>query len=199
MNLFLHICCGPCLLYPLKILKEREIDVTGFFYNPNIHPFLEFEKRVGALEHIAKLRDLKIIWDPAGYGLEQWLSYINGNTGTKERCPFCYEMRLERSAKEAASRGFDYFSTTLLYSKYQRHQLIREIGEEKASRYGIKFYYEDFRQGWKEGIEEAVSLGIYRQPYCGCIFSEAERYHKRMKRLAERLGNKEVFTNESHA
>ena len=190
MDIFLHICCGPCALYPIGILKAQGMHITGFFYNPNIHPFREYERRVEALEEVARVKDVPIVWDESGYGLKDWLSSLDGVTAQKERCPLCYEMRLERSAKEARDRGFKYYSTTLLYSKYQRHGLIREIGQEKARKYGIGFYYQDFRRGWIEGIEEAVALGIYRQPYCGCIFSESERYAKRIKRLSDRLKEK---------
>ncbi len=190
MDIFLHICCGPCALYPIGVLKAQGAHITGYFYNPNIHPFREFERRVEALEEVSRTKDVSIVWDDSGYGLKEWLSILDGVTAQKERCPLCYEMRLEKSAKEASNRGFEYYSTTLLYSKYQRHGLIREIGEEKARKYGIEFYYEDFRKGWKDGIEEAVALGIYRQPYCGCIFSESERYAKRIKRLSDRLRGK---------
>ncbi len=199
MEIFLHICCGPCALYPLCVLKKKGINATGFFCNPNIHPFREYERRVAALEEVARLKDLPIVWDESGYGLKEWLSNLDGVTAQKERCPLCYEMRLERSAREASRKGFKYFSTTLLYSKYQRHGLIREIGEEKAKKYGVGFYYEDFRKGWIDGIEEAVALGIYRQPYCGCIFSESERYAKRIERLSKRLMKKEVLGHESNA
>jgi len=192
-KVFLHVCCGPCFLYPLKVFKDKGIGVTGFFYNPNIHPFREYERRVMALEQVVGIKQIEMVWHKADYGLHRWLSFINGNTKSKERCPLCYDMRLECSAREAKKRGFKYFSTTLLYSRYQRHDLIRKLGQEKAKKYGIKFYYEDFRTGWKEGIEEAIALGIYRQPYCGCIFSEAERYEKRIKRLKKRLDNKEVL------
>ena len=154
---------------------------------------MEYERRVKALEQVARIKQVEMVWQRAEYGLSRWFSYINGNVDTRYRCPLCYEMRLECVAKEASARGFEHFSTTLLYSKYQRHDLIRRIGQKKAQKYGIKFFYKDFRKGWKDGIEEAVALGIYRQPYCGCIFSEAERYEKRIKRLERRLGDKEVL------
>ncbi len=199
MDVFLHICCGPCALYPLEVFKERGIRVTGFFYNPNIHPYMEFERRVKALEEVVALNRVDIVWATPAYGLRKWLSLIGDKSSYETRCPICYEMRMDETAKEAKKRGFDLFSTTLLYSKYQRHELIRKICEAKARKYGIDFYYEDFRVGWKTGIEKAVDLGIYRQPYCGCIFSEQERYLKRLKRLESNMKEKEVQGSESHA
>jgi predicted adenine nucleotide alpha hydrolase (AANH) superfamily ATPase len=132
-----------------------------------------------------------VIWSRDGYGLNRYLRAIGGNTEPATRCPVCYEMRLEETAKKAAELGMSAFSTTLLYSKYQRHELIRNMGEDIARKYGLEFFYEDFREGWKQGIEEAVSIGIYRQPYCGCVFSEAERYSKRMARLMQKMETQE--------
>ncbi|RPI99530.1 MAG: hypothetical protein EHM36_15865, partial [Deltaproteobacteria bacterium] len=93
-----------------------------------------------------------------------------------QRCIYCYSLRLEATARLAKKSDFDAFSTTLLYSKRQKHELVRAIAEEASQKVGVRFYYEDFRTGWKEGQEEAKSLGIYRQQYCGCIYSEKERF-----------------------
>ncbi len=162
------------------------MEPLGFFYNPNIHPFREFERRVEALEQVSKAIDLPIVWDESGYGLESYLKKLNGRTSPEERCPVCYRMRLEKAALQAVKLGLKLFTTTLLYSRYQRHELIAEMGKDIAQKYNIDFYYQDFRLGWTKGIEMSKELGIYRQPYCGCIFSELERYNKRAERLRKR-------------
>ncbi len=192
MKLLLHTCCGPCLLYPLGRLREQGLEPVGYFYNPNIHPLLELERRIEALEEVSMRRGVEMIWDRRLYGLDSWLRQLEGRFSQEERCPVCYRMRLEAAAHAAVSMGFSAMSTTLLYSRYQRHELIRQMGREIADSHGIQFLYEDFRQGWSQGIEEAKALGIYRQPYCGCIFSEAERYRGRKRRMEKRLASSGV-------
>jgi len=186
-KLLLHICCGPCSLYPIKALRQNSIEPIGYFYNPNIHPFKEFERRVKALQTVGQTLDFDIIWDPSGYGLNRWLQGLNGVTGYGKRCLICYKMRLEQTAYHATILGIDTISTTLLYSKYQFHEAIKEIGKECAEQYGVKFYYEDFRKGWVEGIKQSKTLDIYRQPYCGCIFSEYDRYKKQAYKLKKKF------------
>ncbi len=187
MNLLLHICCGPCSLYPLTVLREKGITTRGYFFNPNIHPFREYERRVKALETVAEKFSLPMIWDKRGYDLEHWFQAINDSRDHTRRCPVCYRVRLEAAARVAAETGMEAFTTTLLYSRYQRHDVIRKTGIEAASRHGVKFWYHDFREGWQQGIDMSIEAEIYRQPYCGCIFSERERYEKREKRLASAL------------
>lgn len=187
MQLLLHICCGPCAVYPLKALKNQGMGVTGFFFNPNIHPFREFERRVEALETVVQRCDLQILWDKTGYGLRGWALEVGQELESPARCSVCYRIRLECTAARAAEMDMSAFSTTLLYSRHQNHGLIREIGEEAARHHGVAFYYQDFRAGWEEGVQISKDLGLYRQPYCGCIYSEEERYAKRIRRLAARL------------
>lgn len=194
MKILLHTCCGPCTLYPIETLRKDGINALVYFYNPNIHPFREYERRVEALETAAEKFAFPVLWDESGYGLRTWMKEIGTRQDPDERCPVCYSLRMKTSAKKAAELGLPAYSTTLLYSPYQRHDLIREIGEKFASMYGIKFYYQDFREGWVEGIELSKKIGIYRQPYCGCVYSEEERYSKRAKRLQDRLLAKSVKT-----
>ncbi len=186
-KVLLHICCGPCALYPVKALREKSVEPLGFFFNPNIHPFKEFERRVEALETVSLKIGLDLVWDSQGYGLQEWLQALNGETRHGIRCLACYGMRLEQTARMAGELGIKTISTTLLYSKYQLHSAIKEIGRRCAQKYGLDFHYEDFRSGWMEGINMAKDLEIYRQPYCGCIFSEYERYEKASNRLNRRL------------
>jgi len=149
------------------------MDVWGFFYNPNIHPYTEYQKRLEAVKILAEKMDIKMLYRD-GYNLEEFLKNTINNID--ERCGYCYFSRLEAAAKAAKENGFDYFTSSLLYSKYQNHEEIRNIGKGLAEKYGISFYYDDFRVGWKQGIKESKDMGLYRQQYCGCIFSEKERY-----------------------
>jgi predicted adenine nucleotide alpha hydrolase (AANH) superfamily ATPase len=179
MKILLHICCAPCAIYPVQTLTAGQHEVHGFFYNPNIHPYQEFARRVTALEEYAGLCPLPIIWDRT-YDLEGFLRLVVFREG--ERCRFCYYLRLTAAAQAAREGDFRAFTSTLLYSKYQKHELIREIGEQVAREVSVPFYYEDFRTGWQTGQTRSKELGLYRQPYCGCIFSERERYERREKK-----------------
>lgn len=208
MKLLVHICCGPCAIYPLKKILDGRMDVWGFFFNPNIHPYTEYQKRLSAVKILAEKMDIKMIYRDE-YNLEEFLKntiaivgqgfspassnpriprlktsrtgkYGAGSEGLpynkKARCSYCYSSRLEAAAQAAKENGFDYFSSSLLYSKYQEHEVIKKIGMGLAEKYGVPFYYDDFRIGWKDGIKESKEMGLYRQQYCGCIWSEKERY-----------------------
>jgi epoxyqueuosine reductase len=173
MHLLLHICCAPCTIFPLRTLKNSGVRVTGYFYNPNIHPFKEYQRRKETLEGYAQAQGLEVLYSDR-YDLENFLEKTS--PWGSDRCRMCYRIRLEAAAQEACSRKMEVFSTTLLYSRYQKHDWIRETGQEMGERYHINFFYQDFRAGWQDGIQESKALGLYRQPYCGCIFSERERY-----------------------
>lgn len=174
MRILIHICCAPCFTYPHKRLEEEGHEVTGFFYNPNIHPYQEYKSRKGALEKYIEMKPARVIYKN-DYDIE---NYLRGALGADDRCRFCYECRLTETAKTAHSLDFDAFSTTLLISPYQKHEMLEEVGKKIAGEYGIEFYYEDFRKGYAESREIARSLELYMQKYCGCIFSEKERYFK---------------------
>ena len=175
MKLLLHTCCAPCAIYPLKVLREQNHQVTGYFYNPNIQPYREFAKRKATLEEYAQMADLEVLFNPS-YDLEEFLSQTR--PWGPDRCRVCYRIRLTAAAQEAREQSFEAFTTTLLYSRFQKHDWIRDVGEEVGRRYEIPFYYLDFRAGWNEGVTESKALGLYRQPYCGCVFSEKERFHR---------------------
>lgn len=174
----MHLCCGPCTAYPLSVLRAEGFAIEGLFYNPNIHPFKEFQKRLAALEDLSSKTGLIVDFE-RDYGLKEYLRRVVFQE--QNRCAICYEMRLTVAAKRARAIGADAFTTTLLYSRYQKHDLIRETGEHLAETYKIPFYYRDFRIGWQQGIELSKEMGLYRQPYCGCIYSEQERYDKRLR------------------
>jgi hypothetical protein len=146
----------------------------GYYYKSNIHPYTECLKRQQTLETYADQIKMKVIYQD-GYDLEGFLQKIIFRE--KNRCSVCYHERLLSTALMAKRGNFDCYSTTLLYSKFQNHELIKTIGESIGESVGIPFYYGDFRTGWKEGIETSKQLGMYRQQYCGCIYSEKDRYY----------------------
>ncbi|MCX8110315.1 MAG: epoxyqueuosine reductase QueH [Syntrophorhabdaceae bacterium] len=178
MKVLLHICCAPCCIYTLKTLRKEGMDVTGYFFNPNIHPYSEYLKRLETLDNYAKLTLLPLIVDKE-YNLHDFLK--GALHYEKDRCIFCYKIRLQKTFEKAVEGRFNGVTTTILYSKYQRHDDIKEIGESLSTEYGIPFLYMDFRTGWREGIDESKRLNMYRQNYCGCIFSEYERYTGRQR------------------
>ena len=169
----MHLCCAPCTIYPLRVLRDEGAEVVGLFYNPNVHPYQEYRRRLETLQEYASDRVLEIVREES-YPIEEFLRRVSFREA--ERCRLCYEMRLEHTARTARSGGFDAFTTTLLYSRFQKHDLIRMIGEGLSERLGIPFYYRDFRVGWSEGVRISKELGMYRQNYCGCLYSEKERF-----------------------
>lgn len=183
----MHVCCGPCTMYPLKALRDEGIEVRGYFFNPNIHPYREFKRRIGGLVALADEKKFAVEIDRR-YGLTKYLRRVVHHE--EKRCSICYDMRLEPTAKKAAEEGMDAFTTTLLYSKYQNHALLKEKCRQLSEKYTIDFLYRDFREGWQEGIDESIALDIYRQPYCGCIYSEQERYDKKMRKEMRRAAEK---------
>ncbi len=183
MKILLHSCCGPCSVYPLEVMRGEGLDVLGYFFNPNIHPYKEFRRRIVALEELAAQEKFQVEF-VRDYGLREFLRQVVFHED--KRCGKCYKMRLEATVKKAAELKVDAFSTTLLYSRYQNHELIRSQAEQLAEEYGVPFYYRDFREGWQEGIDKSIEKGLYRQPYCGCIYSEQERYDNRWKKRQKR-------------
>ncbi len=175
MDLLLHICCAPCSIASWKTFAEMGYRVRGFFYNPNIHPYREFEKRAKTLWRLAEEEDKTVIRDES-YPLEEFLRAVSHREKEGERCEVCYRMRLGETARRAAEEGFGCFSTTLLISPYQQHERVREIGQTIAREHGLEFVYADLRPRFRESMEQARQKGLYRQGYCGCIYSEKERY-----------------------
>lgn len=173
MKLLLHICCGPCTTYPLEDLRKQGIEPLGYFYNPNIHPYLEFQRRLETLETFAENAKLSVHYQRE-YEPENFLQAVAFRE--EARCQFCYQLRLEQAALAAKNLGCTHLTTTLLVSPYQNRELICQIGQEAAHRHGIEFSSFDWRGGFRAGQRKAAELGLYRQPYCGCIYSEAERY-----------------------
>jgi predicted adenine nucleotide alpha hydrolase (AANH) superfamily ATPase len=173
MKILLHLCCAPCAIYPVEVLAGAGHYVHGFFYNPNIQPYQEFLRRLASLEDYASQIGLPVIWD-RDCDLETFFRGVAFREA--QRCRFCYHLRLTAAARVARGGKFDAFTTTLLYSKFQQHDLLRDIGEQVGREVGVPFYYEDFRRGWAAGVARSKELGLYRQQYCGCLFSERERF-----------------------
>lgn len=171
MKLLMHMCCAPCSTYPLSQLRQEGIEPVGVFYNPNIHPIEEFERRRDTVKQFAEIKNLKVEYFD-DFRQPDWENF----TGPVEaRCTMCYTIRLRKVAELAANGKYDAFTTSLLVSPYQKHDLIKELGEKFAAQYGVEFYYRDFRPGFRKGQQEARELGLYRQKYCGCIRSFYER------------------------
>jgi predicted adenine nucleotide alpha hydrolase (AANH) superfamily ATPase len=183
MKLLLHTCCGPCSAGSLKALDGEGIRPVLFWYNPNIHPWTEYRSRRDCLEGLAQERGLELI-KADEYGLRPFVraaaALEDGACGAVDaragRCSYCYRIRLEKTAEKAQQRACDGFSSTLLISPYQKHEAVREAGEKAAAQYGVQFFYRDFRPFFREGQKYAREKGFYMQKYCGCIFSEEERY-----------------------
>jgi predicted adenine nucleotide alpha hydrolase (AANH) superfamily ATPase len=173
LKALIHICCANCLIYPLKALHEEGWEVMGFFYNPNIHPYQEYRRRLAAVREYESKAAIQVIYQDE-YTLEEFLRQMAFRE--EERCRICHHLRLKATAKVAKHGKFAAFTTTLLHSRHQNHELIKAIGETVGKEQGVEFLYRDFREGWKQGIEESKALGLYRQSYCGCIYSEKERY-----------------------
>ncbi len=173
MKVLMHVCCGPCAVYPVQDLLKQGYQVAGYFYNPNIHPFQEYSKRrEGALEMARHLGISLTVAD--GYRPELYFREVSFHE--EDRCRFCYAMRLREAARFAKEEGCDGFTTSLLVSPWQKHDLLHRLGEETGRDVGIPFLYYDWRRGFSEGRRQARQMGLYRQQYCGCLFSEQERY-----------------------
>ena len=176
-RLLLHTCCAPCSTYVVdKLRKDGYDDITAYWYNINIHPFTEYKMRLDTLKQYAEMINLPLVID-YDYGIREFTRNVANNIDA--RCYFCYYSRLERTVKYAKENGYDSFSTTLLVSPYQKHELIIKIANELSEKYEIPFIYQDFREGFRIGQQMARDAGLYMQKYCGCIYSEEMRYYNR--------------------
>lgn len=184
MDILLHTCCGPCLTgsYPLLEAGVGDGKAALFWENPNIHPFIEYQQRLASFKTAADHFKLEVIYGDASYGLERFLRALDNEFGPA-RCATCYRLRLEATARTAAKAGIAAFTTTLLISPYQNHELLIKTGQEAAAQNGVSFHYTDFRPGFRDSQATARELELYRQKYCGCVFSEHDRYKNDKKYL----------------
>ncbi len=209
MKLLLHTCCAPCSVYCIDTLRNEGIEPTVYWFNPNIHPYMEYKERRDCLKEYTKSIEVEAIFEE-NYGLDEFCKNVVNSLET--RCQdYCYPVRLERTAKYAKEHGYTHISTTLLVSPYQKHDIIKDLGEKIAKNYGLEFLYRDFRIGFRDGQSKARELGLYMQKYCGCIFSEESRYYshnnaktrlldgynlqKEPRLQVKRIGNKEDYIN----
>lgn len=173
-DILLHTCCGPCAEYPVQELLAASYAPSLYYFNPNIQPQVEWQRRFESLQKLSEISGLPLIAE-GGSQTERWLE-IEGSR--INRCRFCYRTRLEKAAQYARSHGYRIFTTTLLVSPYQQHDLIIEIGHELAEEYGLEFLAADWRSGYRQGQQMAKEHDLYRQRYCGCIISLSESYYK---------------------
>jgi len=162
-KILLHTCCAPCTTYINEWLKGSGFETAGFFYNQNIYPAEEYEKRKRCMEYYSAISSLDVTY------VEEDSPPLPGN------CEQCYETRLRKTAQFARHNGFELFTTTLLISPYQKHDIIRAIGSRIAEEEGVGFLYHDFREGYYKSRELSARYNLYRQKYCGCSASHKER------------------------
>jgi len=172
-KLLLHICCAHCAAYPVEYWREQGCEVTSYWYNPNIHPYLEHQSRLEATEKLAGKMNFPLI-TAESYDMVDYFRRVVGHES--ERCADCYTMRLEKTARAALKLGFDAFTSTLLISHQQVHELIEQAGKKLENETGVEFLYADLRKHYSDSRRLTKPLGLYRQQYCGCVYSEWERY-----------------------
>ncbi len=178
-SVLLHCCCAPCSLSCIDPLRAEGIEPTAFWYNPNIHPWKEYQARRDCLAEYVPTIGMKLIVQEE-YGLRDFVRHVADDID--HRCAYCYGHRIEETARFAAEHGYPAFTTTLLASVYQDHEAIAAAAERYAAQYGVEFLYRDFRPNFRAGNQRARELGFYMQKYCGCVFSEADRYQKQIDR-----------------
>jgi epoxyqueuosine reductase len=172
-KLLLHSCCAHCAAYPIEHWRREGWEVSAYWYNPNIHPYTEHQSRLEAMRSLTDFTGVAFVVNP-GYDMVEFLRLVAGHES--ERCGLCFRLRLARTAQAAREGGFSAFTTTLLISQQQKHELIREAGEKVAREAGVEFLYADLRKRYSDSRCLTKPLGLYRQQYCGCIYSEWERY-----------------------
>ena len=183
-RLLLHSCCAPCSSRCIEYLSNY-FDITVIYYNPNISPIEEYEKRKAEqIKFISEFNSInKLDFIDVGYDYNDFLSIAKGLEHVPEggeRCFKCYRMRLEKTAQVARDNNYDFFGTTLTVSPYKNSQVLNKIGEELSHQYGVKYLYSDFKKnnGYKRSIELSREYNLYRQDYCGCIYSKIDRNEK---------------------
>ena len=183
-KVLLHCCCAPCSVSCIEPLKQEGIEPTAFWYNPNIHPFKEYEQRRDCIvEYTEKIGIPLIVKEE--YGLREFVKNVVSDIDA--RCVYCYEHRLQETAKFAKENGFQAFTSTLFASIYQNHEMMKAAAEKYAKLYGVEFLYRDFRPNFREGNAKARDEGLYMQKYCGCVFSEEDRYIKQINKAKEKF------------
>jgi predicted adenine nucleotide alpha hydrolase (AANH) superfamily ATPase len=183
-KLLLHICCAPCSTHVVEVLKG-DYDLTGYFYNPNIHPESEYSRREEEMKRYAREIGLKLVC--AEYDDARWFEMVKGMENVPEggeRCFLCFRLRLEKTAQYAKEHGYQFLTTTLSVSPHKNAAKINEIGSEVAERRQLQWHAADFKKrgGFERSVRMSKQAGLYRQSYCGCVFSRKEAAQRRKKR-----------------
>lgn len=172
-RVLVHSCCAHCAAYTVEHWRQQGYEVSALWYNPNIHPYTEHQRRLEAMQTLAQEMELPLI-NTSGYDI---IEYFRGVVGHEaERCQHCFRLRLSKTAETAKAMGFDAFTTTLLISPHQKHDLLKEIGAELSGEKGVDFLYADLRKRYSDSRHITKPLDLHRQQYCGCVYSEWERY-----------------------
>jgi predicted adenine nucleotide alpha hydrolase (AANH) superfamily ATPase len=172
-SVLIHCCCAHCAAYTVNYWREQGYAVSALWYNPNIHPYMEHQQRLEAMKSLAQEMNLPLMVNE-GYDLIEYFRQVVGHEA--ERCRYCFRLRLSKTVETARQKGFNAFTTTLLISPHQKHDLIRQAGNELAKEMEVEFLYADLRKRYSESRHLTKPLNLYRQQYCGCIYSEWERY-----------------------
>ncbi len=172
-SVLVHCCCVHCAAYTVDHWRRQGYEVSALWYNPNIHPYVEHQHRMEAMKSFAQEVNLPLIVTE-GYELIEYFRQVVGHES--QRCQYCFRLRLAKTAEVARQTGFNAFTTTLLISPQQKHDLILEVGSELAKEKGLDFLYADLRKRYSDSRRMTKGLNLYRQQYCGCVYSEWERY-----------------------
>jgi len=175
-SVLVHCCCAHCAAYIVDYWRQQGYEVSALWYNPNIHPYLEHQHRLESMGSLAQEANLPLIIIES-YDVIDYFRQVAGHES--QRCQYCFRLRLLKTAEIAHQRGFNAFTTSLLISPHQKHDLLREIGNEISEEKGIDFLYADLRKRYSDSRHMTKGLNLYRQQYCGCVYSEWERYAKR--------------------
>ena len=172
-SVLIHVCCAHCAAYTVEHWRQQGYDVSALWYNPNIHPYLEHQNRLESMKSLAQEINLPLIITE-GYDMMEYFRQVAGHEA--ERCQYCFNLRLSKTAEIARHNGFGAFTTTLLISPQQKHDIIQETGSKIAEEKGLEFLYADLRKRYSDSRHLTKPLNFYRQQYCGCVYSEWERY-----------------------
>ncbi len=171
-SVLVHSCCSHCAAYTIDHWRQQGYEVSALWYNPNIHPYTEHQQRLAAMKSLAQEIDLPLIVTE-GYDMISYFREVVGHES--QRCQYCFRLRLSKTAEMAHQAGFSAFTTTLLISPHQKHDLLQKIGSRLAKEKGVDFLYADLRKRYSDSRRMTKGLNLYRQQYCGCVYSEWER------------------------
>lgn len=175
-KILLHICCAPCSIEVIDALVKDGYEIFGYFYNPNIHPYDEYNKRRDSV--VSYLNELGIKYEIADYDMYDYFHAIGENTKGMERCVACYDFRLAKSAQRAKELGFSKYSTTLLWNPHKDFNFIAEVGIKNAEKLNLEFYFPKLEHDYWGVKKKSKEAGLYIQKYCGCVFSSWENHSK---------------------